>query len=330
MAEKILITGASGFIGGYLVDKALELGFDTYAGIRKSSNTEYLQDERIKFCYLDYEDLNDLSSQLVHHKFDYIIHNAGITKAKEEIEYYKVNAGYLQYLVQTLQKFNIAPTNFVYISSLAAYGPAEYTKGGIVKSESEPHPVTTYGKSKLAGEKYLQSLNNFTYNIVRPTAVYGPREQDLLTVYKLINKHLELQIGFSNQKLTFIYVEDLVEVIFHTLLQGARKKGYFVSDGRSYSAEKFHRIIKESLKKSTIRIKLPIFVVEMIGYFSEQVSKVTKKYPALNKEKVNELKCQSWVCDVVSIQEDFNFVPKFDLRRGMEKTITWNKEKGLL
>lgn len=330
MTKKILITGASGFIGGYLVDKALEMGFDTYAGIRASSNKQYLRDARIKFCYLDYEDHQNLKEELSHHRFDYIIHNAGITKAKNEEDYYKVNEGYLINFVNSLIQHELIPSKFIFISSLAAYGPAEYTSEGIVTEDSTPHPVTSYGKSKLAGEKFLKTKIDFPYNIIRPTAVYGPREQDLLTVYELINRRLELFIGYNKQQLTFVYVQDLVDIIFQVLLKGKAGKNYFATDGNSYSSEELHNAIKENLKKPTIKIKLPIFAVETLARLTELYSKMSNRYPALNKEKVNELKCQSWVCDVAPLQEDFNFVPQFDLKRGMAKTISWNKEQGLL
>ncbi len=330
MADKILITGASGFIGGFLVEYALNQGYETYAGIRKSSSKEYLQDPRIQFCYLDFENKEQLGDILEKNKFNYIIHNAGVTKAKEESTYFKVNETYLINFISVIKDRKIALKKFISISSLAAYGPAEYTPDGIVKEDTIPHPVTAYGRSKLAGEKHLKSTTDIPYNIIRPTAVYGPREKDFSTVYQIVNKGMELLIGFKKQQLTFIYVDDLVRAIFTVMKQAKTGKNYFIADGDHYSGEAFHGVIKDCLKKKTLKIKLPIFAVSILAQISETISMVTGKYPALNKEKVNELKCQSWSCDVAPLKEDFNFVPQFDLNRGMETTILWNKKAGLL
>jgi len=211
--QKILITGASGFVGGFLVEEALNNGLDVYAAVRKSSNLQYLQDHRIKFVYINFEDRDELKSIFKKHKFDYIIHNAGVTKSPNKAQYFNVNATYLENMVEALIESDTVPTKFTFISSLAAYGPAEYTQDGIVTEDSIPHPVTNYGKSKLQAELYLKSKREINYTIIRPTAVYGPREKDLFTVYNLINKGIEMTVGLTDQALTFIYVKDLVCVL---------------------------------------------------------------------------------------------------------------------
>ncbi|MFT6783171.1 MAG: UDP-glucose 4-epimerase, partial [Saprospiraceae bacterium] len=186
--QKILITGASGFVGGFLVEEALNRGLEVHAAVRRSSNREHLKDERIKFILIDFENNDALKSIFLLHKFDYIIHNAGLTKTPIKEQYFKVNATYLENMVEALIESDTVPIKFTFISSLAAYGPAEHTEYGIVTEDSEPHPVTNYGRSKLQAERYLKSKSEINYSIIRPTAVYGPREKDLFTVYDLINK----------------------------------------------------------------------------------------------------------------------------------------------
>jgi nucleoside-diphosphate-sugar epimerase len=328
--RKLLITGASGFVGSFLVQKALEEGYEVYAGIRSSSSKLYLQDERIKFFEIDFNNPEVLTENLKKTEFTHIIQNAGVTKAKNKEQYFQVNAVALDYLINGILEANLPIEKFIFISSLAAYGPADNQPKNIVTNSSAPQPVTTYGESKLKGEIILKKYHSLPYHIIRPTAVYGPREADLLTLYKMLNNRIELLIGNTSQRLTFIYIEDLVDVILKSLSISKTQTEYFVTDGNHYTAEQLNRIIKENLGKSSIKLKLPISLIRLIAIISEKISSLSGNYPALNLEKVNELKCQSWECDIDNLKEDLEFEPKYDLEKGMFKTIKWYKEKGIL
>ena len=113
-------------------------------------------------------------------KFDYIVHNAGITKADKASDYMRVNCEYTKSLIDTLIASDMVPQKFVFISSLAAYGPGDEKEFNRITTEAPPHPITAYGRSKLQAEAYLQSHKNFPYLILRPTAVYGPRAKFIM------------------------------------------------------------------------------------------------------------------------------------------------------
>lgn len=329
--QKILITGASGFVGGYLVDEALSRGLDVYAAIRKSSNTQYLKDPRINFVYLNYENSVELANIFQEYKFNYIIHNAGLTRSPKKESLFKVNSEYLQKMVGALIESQSIPAKFTFISSLAAYGPAEYTTQGMVTEISKPHPVTNYGRSKLDAEKYLKSQSDINYTIIRPTAVYGPREKDLFTVYDLINKGLEMTVGLTDQKLTFIYVKDLTRVILDATLADKKNVAYFVSDLEVHTSTSYNKAIREALgRKRSLKLRLPIPIVRAIGYVAEKFGKLTNSYPALNIEKVNELEAKSWNCDTSALVKDLNFKPLYNLHQGLDESIEWYKNNNWL
>ncbi len=329
--KKILITGASGFIGSFLVEEALKRNYEVYAGIRKTSNTKYLTDERIKFIELDFSNGDSLGHTLSNSPyFDFVVHNAGLTKAFQKKEYLISNFQYTKNFVDTLIKHNKIPKKFIYMSSLAAFGPGDPVTLLPVKSSDTPKPLTAYGKSKLQSELFLSAQSAFPYIIMRPTAVYGPREKDLYTMFKLINNNLELVIGNKIQHLTFIYVKDLVKAVFKTMESNIINKGYFVSDGNSYDSQTLGAIIKEGLNKKTLRIRFPLNLVKLIAAITEASKYISGKQSVLNLDKIQELESVNWKCDVQPLMDDLNFSADYDLQKGINETIAWYKKENWL
>ena len=285
----------------------------------------------MKNVHLDFENVDILTQQLIEHNFDYFIHNAGVTKTPSKETYFKVNAEYLYNIIQAIEKSEISLKKLTFISSLAAYGPAEYTDSGIVMESGKPHPVTNYGRSKLKAEQYLKEQQDIPYVIIRPTAVYGPREKDLFTVYQLLNRGLDLSVGLQDQNLTFIYVKDLVRVILDSTLAHKKNVAYFATDLAVHTSTSYNKAIKKALgDRLALKIKLPITVVKVIGLVSEKVGGLFGTYPALNVEKVNELEANSWICDTEPLVNDLNYKPEYDLERGLEECIAWYKENNWL
>ena len=328
--SKLLITGANGFIGSHLVEAALKKGYEVHAGVRASSNKKWLTNKAIVFVEMDFEKLETLSQLFQQHKYKYIVHCVGVTKTSSSQVFQKVNCKYVELLVDQLRINKCIPEKFIFLSSLAAYGPVDLQSADIVSNECTPHPVTQYGKSKLAAEKFLESTTDIPFMILRPTVVYGPRETELFMVFELLNKRLELYSGTKPQMLTFIYIDDLIEIIFKSMETKVTRKAYFVSDGNLYLSEKLNEIIKFNLGKKALKLKLPLPIVKVIATLSEQVSKITKQYPALNSDKFQELKCRNWNCDISNLVEDLGYTPEHSLEEGMKKTVDWYRKEGWL
>jgi nucleoside-diphosphate-sugar epimerase len=203
--QKVLITGASGFIGSFLVEEALANDYQVYAGIRNTSSKTYLQDIRIQLFNTQLGDKKALTQSFVDFKkeygaFDFVIHNAGATKVRDIQDFYTINTAYTQNLVEALLDSKCLNGKFILMSSLAAYGPGnELTMDPILES-GKPMPAGHYGRSKLNAEQYLASVKDLDYLIFRPTGVYGPREKDYLIFFKTLLKGLEPYIGFKEQK----------------------------------------------------------------------------------------------------------------------------------
>ena len=332
-ARKILVTGASGFVGSFVVQKALELGYDTWAGIRASSSREYLQDERIQFIDLAYNDKDKLAEQLrkfdaENEKFDYIVHVAGITKALHKEDFDKVNFLHLKNFAEALIDSDTVPKQFIFISSLSAFGAGDETDYTPISPNDTPNPNTAYGKSKLKAEQYLQKLSDFPYVILRPTGIYGPRDKDYFILMKTVQSGLNVSAGFRKQILTFIYVEDLIDVIFSCIDKNIRRKAYFVADGDTYTDKEFNKIVQDALgKKHVLRLPIPLFIVKPISWLSEKIANLQNKTATLNTDKYKIMKQRNWACDIGNLKEDLNFVPKYRLKEGVKKTVAWYREK---
>ncbi len=308
----VLITGASGFIGSFLVEEGLKRNFNVYAGIRKSSSRGYLQDPRINFLEFDFsteakvvESLESCKKENL--RFDYIIHNAGVTKAKRKEEFSKVNHGNTRNFVEALKSTGMVPEKFIFISSLAAYGPGDPKTGKPVTLDQEPKPIELYGKSKLEAERYITAQTDFPWIIMRPTGVYGPKEKDYYVFFQTIGRGLEPYIGFEKQILTFIYVKDLVRVIYDAMVSQILRKAYFVSDGNEYDGETFAAITKRIMGKKTIRFTVPLPIVKFIAVAGERVAGLWGSIPTLNTDKYNVLSSTNWRCEHEPLQRDFGF-----------------------
>ena len=195
---KILVTGASGFIGSYIVEEALRQGMETWAAVRPSSSRKYLQDERIHFINLNLSSKEELISQLDGQEFDYVVHAAGATKCLHVDDFYRVNTEGTKNLADAIIALKMPIKRFVFVSSLSIFGAIrEKQPYQEITEHDTPKPNTAYGKSKLKAERYLDSLGiGFPYIILRPTGVYGPREKDYFLMAKSIKQHIDFSVGF--------------------------------------------------------------------------------------------------------------------------------------
>lgn len=327
--ERVLITGASGFVGFHLVNEALHNNLEVYAAVRKSSDVSHLKGLNIHYTYPDFDNIEALIKELEEKQYAYIIHAAALTKAKTQQDYNYVNAGYTYNLALAATKANIPLKKFVFLSSLAAIGPSQHI-GELIKDDTTPNPVTAYGKSKLLAEQQLQPLTTLPLVIMRPTAVYGPRDKDIYIILKKISQGIEPYIGKIDQQLSFVYVKDLAKVTVQVLFTNVTYQTYNISDGKAYDRYALADYSKQILHKKTFRIHLPLVVVKALAWFLEKAYVYSKATPTLNIEKLNELTASNWVCDIENAKTDLGYLPKYDLEAGLSETLQWYKQNGLM
>lgn len=341
MKEKILITGASGFIGSFIVEEALKRDFEVWAAVRRSSSRQFLQDSRIHLIELDLNSKERLTEQMKDCRFDYVVHAAGVTKCLNKADFHRINTEGTQHLVEALMALRMPLKRFVYLSSLSIMGAIrEQQPYEEIRESDTPRPNTAYGKSKLEAERWLEQLNEelklkheepFPYVILRPTGVYGPRERDYFMMAKSIKAHTDFAVGYRQQDITFVYVEDVVQAVFLAIEKGQTGRKYFLSDGEVYQSSTFSNLIHRELGSPWwIRITAPLWLLRIITFCGEYVGHLTGKVTALNNDKYNIMRQRNWRCDIEPARRELGYEPKVKLEEGVKRSIAWYRENGWL
>lgn len=325
---KALVTGANGFVGSHLVEGLLDKGYQVRCLVRKTSNKRWLSGLEVEYTYADIAEKSSLKDALK--GIDFVFHVAGLTKAKSRDEYFRANAEGTKNLVEACLEENPRLQKFIYVGSQAAVGPGD-TKQPL-NEEAPCRPVTYYGESKLEGERIvLQHISKLPVTVIRPPAVYGPRDSDMLGFFKVANKGFRISFGRGESFLSLCYVKDLINgIILAAESPEASGKIYFIADDKIYSWREAFKIIAKVLNKRTIPLKIPKSLLFFLAFISENFSKLLGRTAAFNTQKAKEITQRYWGLDISKAKAELGFLPKYDLKRGAKETVRWYKEKGWL
>lgn len=321
---RLLITGSTGFIGRYLVDKALELGFEVYAAVRQQSKRSVISDRPVHFLEVDYTDTAQMAGAFasVPHKagtapFDYVIHTAGLTKTTRPKQFMSVNAEQTRRLIVALEAQEAPPLRFVLMSSMGSYGANPSDKP--MTSDMSQCPNTEYGRSKLCAEKYLKN-SSLTYTILCPTGVYGAGEEDYFLSITSMMKGFSFVSGRTAQWLSFVYVRDVVKAVFFVIDREETKgQTYLISDGKSYTDSDFTAIVAAIIGRRVHEVRVPIPIIKVACSLAQSYGRITHHPYALNRDKYPILKHRNWLCDISPLLA-LGFTPEYDLESGLRET----------
>lgn len=325
---KVLVTGGTGFIGSHLVERLIHEGHQVCCVAKDRLNSVFLESLGIEIVLGDLNNGMDLETIL--DGVECIYHLAGVTRARLNKEYYEGNYLTTKNFIHVCARSCNRLKRFVYVSSQAAAGPS--LDGRPITEEGPYHPVSHYGKSKMLAEKeVLRYSDKMPVTIVRPSAVYGPRDQELLQYILLIKKSLQLLIGFRKKWLNLVYVDDLVSGL---LLAGERLQAvgesFFIGSEFSCTTEEMGRTIASTLNCRPIRIRIPHLAVFSIAAISENISKLTGKKIFFNLQKAKESVQTSWIFSIEKAKTRLGFSPRFSLSEGIKKTYLWYSKNGWL
>jgi nucleoside-diphosphate-sugar epimerase len=323
----ILITGANGFVGSRLCRTFLDRGFHVIAGVRETSNLSQLAGLEVSYRYGDICQPESLPAMV--RGADYVVHNAGIVKARNPDRFFDINQGGTRNLFEAIAAANPAVKKVVYISSLAAAGPSD---GASPRAEDDPpDPITTYGRSKLAGERIALSFcDRFTVVAIRPPGVYGPGDKENLAFFQALNLRIKPYIGRTSRKLQLVHVDDLCRGIYlATTTTTPPEAVYFIAEDRSYTMKELIKILRETVGKSALPLYIPAAPFKVIAAVSSRILRLLNVTPMLTTEKAGEL-LATWEVSTARAKSELAYESSVPFETGARQTFQWYKKEGWL
>lgn len=306
---KILITGANGFLGSHLVEKALQKGYDTTAAVRANSdlsNLKHLKNfEKVEFDFSTEESITNSLEKVGPQ--DLIIHNAGLTKSYTIDKYLKVNVDLTQRLIAAIKTANTLSSNgnFAYISSLAARGPVG--NGG---------PASNYGISKLKAEEVVKS-SGINYMIFRPSGIYGSRDVQFVPLIQAVKLGIYPFVTSPSHKMTLINARDVAENVITCSLQHTNETVH-LDDGNVYHHDDLKNTLETLLGKKSKKLKVPMGLVKKVLYLSDIVDKNLNRTPKLSLEHYKEIS-QDWDHDYSEERKKIPLKIEYSLMEGFRE-----------
>ena len=322
----ILITGANGFLGSRLCRTFSSRGFTVIAGVRKNADLTLLDGIPVVYRYGDITNADTLGEMVV--GCDYIIHNAGVVKANKRETFFSVNAGGTRAICEAIVRAGVTPLRFVQISSLAVSGPS---LGRPVKESDPPNPITTYGRSKLEGERIvLEYADKFPVTMIRPTGIYGPGDREMFSFFQAGARGLRVYLGNSTRKIQLVHVDDVCEAVYRaTTIAVPSGEVFHVAEQSAYRIEELVDMVASACGKRGLPLAIPGWVLTGVGVVNESLFRLVGRVPMLTREKAGEL-LASWEVSVDKARDVLGFESHIPFPIGASGTYDWYVAHGWL
>ena len=324
---RTLVTGGTGFIGSHLVDALVTQEAQVRVLVRPTSDPSRMGQRNIELVVGEFDDPATLARAM--QDSDVVFHLAALTRARSEREYTAVNDEGTRALLTAIHTARPRPRRLVYVCSLAAVGPA--TNGVPVGPGDPPRPITAYGRSKLKGEQAcLATVGDLEVVILRPPAVYGPRDRDLFLSFQLAMYGILPIPAGPERHLQFIHVHDLVEAILRAATAPDAAGIYHVAEPQAYSWREVGQWIAHAVGRRVRTVRVPHWGVRAAARLSEWGAALRGQATIFNREKVQELLAPGWLCETEGAKRDLGFAGRIPLPTGLAATAVWYREQGWL
>jgi nucleoside-diphosphate-sugar epimerase len=302
--SKILLTGASGFIGSHIAEALVEANYKVICSVRQASNLKWIKDLPLEYKYGDLGNKKFLQEIVA--DVDIVIHCAGVVRAMTKEDYFKANVENTKNLCEAILRNSPNLKKFIFISSQAAMGASPM---GIIRKVTDvPEPICDYGLSKLEAEKALEEIlyEKVPYTIFRPACVYGPRDKDIFIFFNLVHKHLR-PVTTRKRLLQLVYVKDVAKSVSLCLENKKTDNNtYYLANSSTYTWAEIGKIISYAVGVKSLPLLIPDFAFRAVGFIMEVISRLTGKPAVLNKQKIVEMLQDSWVADISPAENDLN------------------------
>ncbi len=323
---RVLITGATGFIGSHLAEQLSKKDYQLRCFIRKTSDIRWLQHLPVEYVYGDFS--NDDSLRRAVTNVDAIYHVAGVVASKSREGFYRVNQFATRDLLKAARRYNQHISRFIHVSSLTAVGPS--LDGRPVNETTPYHPITTYGRSKMEAEKEVLKYDGvFPWTITRPPAVYGPRDVATFDFFRSAARGIIPLVGFGKKYVSIVHVRDLVNGI---MLAGERPEGanqvYFIGGRRYYDWDEIGETTMQVLGRNALKVRAPEFLTYAVAGIVGLFSLFRRKPSVLNWEKAKDMVQKEWTCDTSKATTELGYSESISLEAGIRETIDWYRREG--
>lgn len=324
---KIMVTGGNGFVGSHLVEALLAEGHDVRCLLRPTSDRRWLEG-------LAYEEVTgslDDEASLVRavEGVEVVYHAAGATKARRPEELYRVNARGTANLAEACARRE-SPPRLIYVSSQAAAGPSP--AGDCSSERAACRPVNAYGASKLEGEEEVRRRGAAVpFVIIRPSAVYGPRDTEMLLFFKFVRRGIEPRLGWEDRYVSLCYIDDLVEGLRRAArAEGAVGETYFLAHEEVWEWRGVARAAAAAMGVKTFPVRVPKAVLFGAATLAELAASLGGGAATLTRERARAMWEERWVCDVTKAKRELDFVPQTGFAAGAKLTTAWYRGQGWL
>ncbi|MBI4429214.1 MAG: NAD-dependent epimerase/dehydratase family protein [Ignavibacteriales bacterium] len=321
---KTLLTGATGFVGSHLGEALSRCGDQLRCLVRNRRKALEQIRYKAEVIETDFSSLEELVEVL--DGVDRVFHVAGTTRAIVTKDYYTGNVDVTERLVEACRLSDVSFKRFVYVSSLAAMGPSD---GSVPIREDCPyHPVSHYGRSKMLGERaVLKARSWLPVTIVRPSAVYGPREHDMAEYVRCVRRGLIPLVGYAPKYLNLVHVNDLVDGILAAATQNrAVDQTYFIGSEENYSTRHIGEVVADAAGRHSCPLRVPQAVVFGIAAAGEAFGRLSRRPVFFNLEKAKE-SVHSWACSVEKAREQLAYGQRVSLAEGMRVICAIQEEE---
>ncbi len=324
--EPVFVTGGTGFVGSHLVEALRARGYsEIRCLVRKRPGwLEGIDCVEVRGDLDEHELLRDAMEGC-----GTVYHVAGLTRARSWGEFERANVQGTVNLLEAAASLS-APPKIELVSSLAAVGK---TREALATESTPLNPVSMYGRSKAVMESRVwEYRDRLSMVVVRPPAVYGPRDSDIYTIFKAASRGLFPVVGASaDPALTLVHVSDLVEGMIDCLESpSATTRTYFLGADPAYSWAEVRDAAAAAVKRKLLTLRIPQSLILPVGILAEAAGRIVGKYPPLNREKALEIRDACIMCRSSAARQDFDYAPGTTLTDGFADTASWYRSQGWL
>lgn len=321
-----LVTGATGFVGSHLAERLCRQGLEVVCLVRRTSRLEWLEGLPVRKVVGSLAEPRALPLG----EADYVFHVAGLTRARSEATYMAANAEATRRLVEAVARASPGLKRFVYVSSLAAAGPTPTPEP--LDESAEPHPLPGYGASKLAAERaVLDARERLPVTIVRPPAVYGPRDRNFISLFRTAQRLRFIPVpGRPSNQVSLVHVADLVEGLWRAAMaDAAAGQTYFIGS----STHAWREIVEAFGAALGVRLRLlrlPTLLARLVGEIGELKWTLTGRPQIVCRRKIRDALQPRWTCSWAKAERELGYKAERRLAEGLRQTAEWYAEQGLL